>query len=102
MTRRFKENRQEEIKKIKIPLNFQGILWSADVKNLNLEKDKTYITHQVLMYGTLEQIKWLFKACGKGTVKKVFLEEPKKIYRPAMFHFIRNFIILKNQENMTQ
>lgn len=78
---------------LKIPPGFQGILWSVNVKNLDLEKDRVYIIHQVLMYGTLKQIRWLFKVYGKEMIEKIFLEEPKKIYRPATFYFIKNFIL---------
>lgn len=81
----------------KIPKSFQGILWSTNVRNLDLEKDKVYIIHQVLMYGTLEQIKWLFKVYGKETIKKVFLKDPQRIYSPPALLFLKNFILgLKN------
>ncbi len=84
-------------KKIKIPKSFQGILWSVNIKNLDLERDKVYIIHQVLMYGTFEQIKWLFKVYGKETIKKVFLKDPQRIYTPPAFLFLKNFILgLKN------
>lgn len=85
-------------KKIKtIPSSFQGILWSANVRHLDLERDKVYIIHQVLMYGTIEQVKWLFMVYGKATIKKVFLKDPQRIYNPPAFLFIKNFILgLKN------
>ena len=80
-----------------IPLNFQGILWSVNVKNLDIEKDKVYIIHQVLMYGTFEQIRWLFKVYGRETIKKVFLKNPQRIYNLPAFLFLKNFILgLKN------
>lgn len=37
-----------------IPENWQGILWSCNVKKLDWQKDKNYIIHQVLMYGDLK------------------------------------------------
>ena len=81
-------------KKIKtIPSSLQGILWSVNVKNLDLANDKVYIIHQVLMYGTLEQIKWLFKVYGKETIKKVFLKYPQRIYNPPAFFFLKNFLL---------
>lgn len=81
----------------KIPRSFQGILWSTNVKNLDMERDKVYIIHQVLMYGTLDQIKWLFKVYKKETIKKIFLEEPQRIYNPPAFFFLKDFILgLKN------
>lgn len=83
--------------KNEIPESFQGILWSVNVKNLDLRKDKVYIIHQVLMYGTLRQIKWLFRVYGKETIRKVFLKDPQRIYNPPAFFFSKNFILgLKN------
>jgi Cu/Ag efflux protein CusF len=76
-----------------IPSKFQPILWSKNVKDLDLKKDKVYIIHQILSYGNLEQIKWLFKVYKKEEIKKVFLKSPKKIYIPAVFYFIKNFIL---------
>ena len=79
--------------KIKIPKSFQGILWSVNVKNLDLEKDKVYIIHQILMYGTIKQIHWLFKVYGKKIIKEVFLKDPQRIYNPPAFLFLKNFIL---------
>lgn len=83
----------------KLPGSLQGVLWSRDIKNLDLEKDKVYIIHQVLSFGNLEQIKWLFKVYGLKQIQKIFLEHPKKVYTAAMFNFIKNFILnLKDQK----
>lgn len=76
-----------------VPKNLQGILWSADVKNLNLEKDKIYIIHQVLMYGDLKEIAWLFKVYSKKEISDVFKGSPMKIYSPQAFYFIKNIIL---------
>lgn len=76
-----------------IPVEFQPILWSKNVKNLDLEKDKVYIIHQVLSYGSLDQIKWLFKIYKKKEIREVFLKFPKRIYIPSVFYFIKNFIL---------
>lgn len=83
--------------KIKIPKKFQSYLWSVDVKNLDLEKDKDYIIHQILSYGDLEAIKWLFKVYGKKTIKEVFLKHPYKVYSDAHLCFVKNLLLgLKN------
>ena len=76
-----------------IPSSFQGILWSVDVKNLDLKEDKNYIIHQILMYGDLEEIAWLFKVYSKEEVKKVFKKAPMKIYSPQAFYFIKSIIL---------
>lgn len=77
----------------RIPQEFQAILWSTNIKNLDLEKDKNYIIHQVLLYGNLKQIKWLFKAYGKGKVRETFIKNPLPIYTRTVFHFVKNFIL---------
>lgn len=77
----------------KIPSEFQGILWSANVKDLDLKEDKDYIIHQVLMYGSLEQIRWLFRTYKKEEIKKVFVENPIPIYTKPIFYFIKNIIL---------
>jgi len=76
-----------------IPPALQGILWSVDVKNLDLKEDKNYIIHQILMYGDLKEIVWLFKVYSKEEVKKVFEKAPMKIYNPQGFHFIKNIVL---------
>lgn len=77
----------------KIPKGFQGILWSINVKNLDLEKDKAYIIHQVLMFGDLNEIAWLLKVYSKEKIKAVFEKAPMKIYSPQGFNFIKNIIL---------
>ena len=76
-----------------IPLGLQGILWSADVRNLDLEENKNYIIHQILMYGDLKEIAWLFKVYSKKEVKRVFKKSPMRIYSPQGFYFIKNVIL---------
>ncbi len=76
-----------------IPSEFQPILWSANVKKLDLEKDKNYIIHQVLMYGDLHQIRWLFQTYKKEEIKEVFLKNPLPIYTKPIFYFIKNIIL---------
>lgn len=83
----------------KIPRDFQGILWSTKVDNLDLQEDKNYIIHQILAYGSLEQIKWLFKNYPKEEIIDNFVNSPRKNYTPAAFNFIKNFILdLEKQE----
>ena len=77
----------------KIPSSFQGVLWSVNVKNLDLRKDKVYIIHQILVYGNLKQIHWLFKAYSEEEIKKVFEFFPMKIYNLSTFNFIKNIVL---------
>ncbi|OGH11882.1 MAG: hypothetical protein A2857_02155 [Candidatus Levybacteria bacterium RIFCSPHIGHO2_01_FULL_36_15] len=49
--------------------------------------------HQILMFGTLEEIKFLKKTIGENILKKIFLAYPKKIYTASALNFIKNFIL---------
>lgn len=77
----------------KIPLSLRGILWSRKLENLNLGKDKAYIIHQVLAYGSLSQVKWLFKTFPKKEIIKIFTNLPRKNYSAAGFNFVKNYLL---------
>lgn len=76
-----------------VPSSLQGVLWSARTSSLNLKKDKNYIIHQVLTYGTLEQIDWLEKVYSKDEIKEVFVRKPKKQYTNSSFNFVKNYLL---------
>lgn len=80
-----------------IPKTLQGILWSIDTSHLDLEKDKIYIIHQILSYGIMEHLQWLFKTYPKKEITNVFLNSPYKDYRISRFYFVKNYLLsLKN------
>src|SRR3989339_540614 len=79
----------------------QGILWSKDIKNIDLEGDKIYIIHQVLSYGKINQIKYLFKIYKPREIIDVFVNHPKRIYSPAVFNFIKNFILNFKEKDLS-
>ena len=83
----------------KIPKKLQPILWSTDVRLLDIEKHKRYIINQVLIYGTMDEIRWLFATYSKEEVVRVFLTKPTKMYPKEVYCFIKNFILnLKDKE----
>ena len=77
----------------KIPKSLQPFLWSVRVDQLNLQKDKVYIINQILAYGGLKEIKWLFTSYPLQTIKKVFLQHPIKTYKPQTFNFVREILL---------
>lgn len=79
--------------KKQVPASLQGILWSTNVKNLDLNKDVDYIINQVLSYGALEQIRWLFNVYNKNIVKKVFLKRSQNVYTPPALNFVKRIIL---------
>jgi len=76
-----------------IPKNLQGIFWSKKISNLNFTRDKNYIIHQVLMYGSFKDISWLFKTYPMIVIKKEFTKNPVKIYSKPVFNFVKKFIL---------
>lgn len=76
-----------------IPKNLQGVLWSSDVSKLDLVKNKNYIIHQILAYGTLQHMKWLFKVYKPGEIKNVFTKYPAKDYTEKTFNFIQKIVL---------
>lgn len=83
-----------------IPGNLQPILWSKDINKIDLQKDKNYVIHQVLAYGTWENLGWLFKTYSREEIKKVFVEKPAKDYVPASFNFIKDYVLDLPNENI--
>lgn len=75
------------------PAHFAGVLWSKDPVNLDLQADKNYIIHQILMYGTLEDIQFLHRLYDDVEIKRVFLQHPAKIYTKHALAFTRNYIL---------
>ena len=86
---------------MKIPKKLQPVLWSADVSKLDLQKDKYYIIHQILIYGDFNELKWLFKNYSKNVVIEVFLQ-PYKNYPEYIFYFVKNYILRLNNINLNK
>lgn len=76
-----------------LPKSLQGYLWSADVNDLDMEKDRVYIIHQLLMYGTFKDIGWLFKKYSLKEIREVFTHYPQQIYTKDSFNFVKNFLL---------
>lgn len=69
-----------------IPKGFQGVFWSRDASSLDIIEDRDYIIHQVLMYGSLDQIKWLESIYSDKEIREIFCKQPRKIYTPQAFN----------------
>lgn len=79
-----------------IPVRLKPILWSKNINNLDSENDKIYIIHQVLSYGSIEDIELLLKIYSMNEIRNVFVNFPKKIYTPAVFLFLKDFLLKIN------
>lgn len=81
-----------------IPSSLQSILWSVDVKHLEPDRDKGYIIHQVLNYGSFVDLRWLLQTYSKNDIIDVFVNQPSKTYPKPVFQFVKNYILgLKNR-----
>lgn len=80
-------------KRVKIPKRLQPVLWSVDVTNLDIMRDKGYIVHQVLIYGSFKDLKWLFKTYSRREIIDVFLHVPYKNYPKKAYHFVKNYLL---------
>lgn len=77
----------------KVPAWLQPILWSVKVNHLNLKKDQAYIINQILVYGGLKELKWLFKTYPLTTLKNVFVKRPTKVYTKSSFNFAKEILL---------
>lgn len=83
--------------KQQVPARLQHVLWSCDVKDLDLEEHKAYIIHQILMLGDFSELEWLFKTYSRREVINIFTRVPYKNYPRVAFNFVKNYILgLKN------
>lgn len=80
-------NQQILLKKLK------KLFWSVDFKKLDMMKDKGYIIHQTLAFGTLEEMKLLFNIYPAKEIQQIFLKRPQPLYSPQGLNFIQKYIL---------
>ena len=77
---------------MKLPKQLQSVLWSANTDNLDLEKDKYYIIHQILSYGRLADILWLMDNYPRKKINEVFMVSFKD-YARSRFYFVKDALL---------
>lgn len=85
----------------KIPASLRSIFWSVKLEDLDLEEDKAYIINQVLAFGGIKELRWLFKTYPREVIKEVFLNRPMKTYRAPTFNFVKE-ILLEIEEKLPE
>ena len=65
------------------------LFWFTSAKKMNRKKDNNLIIHQTLAYGSLADIRRLFKLYSKTEVKKVFLKGKRGIYDPRVLALLK-------------
>ena len=76
----------------KLPRRLQAKLWSSDLQNVDVERDKTMIIHKVLAYGTMDDIYWLIDEYDKKELRDGFLSSPMNLYTRSALNFAKNII----------
>lgn len=90
------------MKKTKIPKRLQSVLWSVNIDGLDIKKNKSYIIHQILIYGTLIDLKWLLSVYPKKEVINIFLKQPYKSYPGYVYEFVKNYVLDLKQKNIDE
>ena len=77
---------------MKITNPFNHLFWYLDSTKLDLNKDRNLIVHQVLAYGTLEDMRRLIKLYGKEIVRKEFKKPKAGLYQPSILNFVQHVL----------
>jgi len=68
----------------------------VNINNLDLDKDKYYIIHQILSFGILDDISWLIGIYSKKDIVDIFMVSFKDYSRPR-FYLVKDAMLgLKN------
>jgi len=73
---------------MKETLGINNLIW---YQKANPDSPETI--HQVLVYGSFEQLKGLESSIGLEKIKQVFTTRPKKFYTKPEFNFVKNYVL---------
>ncbi len=76
-----------------LPNRLQSKLWSSQMKDLDIANDKHLITHRILSYGDLNDIRSLLKLYGLKDLQQIFLNKPMNLYTKSGLNFVKNFVL---------
>ena len=61
---------------VQLPQSVKATLWSYDATQIDLQKNKKIIISQVLNFGSLEAVRWLFANYSSDDIKEVTINIP--------------------------
>ena len=61
---------------VQLPQSVKATLWSYDATQIDLQKHKELIISQVLNFGSLEAVRWLFANYSSDDIKEVTINIP--------------------------
>lgn len=73
--------------KKKLPGFLQSVLWSYNLAELDLEKDKAAIIAQVLNYGDWKDLKWLCSIYSDKDIKKIVSHPGRGLWFEKVLNF---------------
>lgn len=94
--------KQANLPKKKIPQFLQPVLWSVKISQLDLLKDKVYIINQILAFGDLKDLKWLFKNYPVKIIEEIFIHQPVKTYRAPTYNFAKEILLDLEDTNLVK
>jgi len=88
--------------KNKILKKLQNVLWSYDVRDLDLKEDKDYIITQVLNYGAWEDLKLLYELYSEEDIKEVVKNPSRGLWFERVLNFWLTIFNIKLKKNIYQ
>ena len=75
------------------PQSAKQIFWSCNPQDLDKNKHREYIIHQVLQYGDLSDYLWLMTLYSAVEIKNTFINNPRATYQPKTYNFVKNYLL---------
>lgn len=88
--------------KNKILKKLQNVLWSYNVRDLDLKEDKDYIITQVLNYGAWEDLKLLYELYSEKDIKEVVKNPSRGLWFEKVLNFWLTIFNIKLKKNIYQ
>ena len=88
--------------KNKILKKLQNVLWSYNVRDLDLKEDKDYIITQVLNYGAWEDLKLLYELYSEKDIKEVVKNPSRGLWFEKVLNFWLTIFNIKLAKNLYQ
>lgn len=75
---------------------FKKLFWFLSPQKFNPKQDKDLLIHQTLSYGSLSDVKKLFKLYSKKEIKKTFIKGKKGAYDPRAVAWLKIILGIKH------